>query len=240
MALRIRYQYPTGSSLGYSIERVSDGTFFDFQTSAFSATPTTLIATLPEDSGNFAGRYKQTLSPTPQSQFTNGDYVVTIHNTSASNLVVGELVVAMFGGDDATVFPTGGSASDPWATLLPGSYAAGTAGAILGGNLDVKISTRSTYAGGPVASVSSPVTVGTNSDKTGYTLASNGLDSITVESGVNVRQALSPILAASAGVILGSGTGTIIIKGGNTSVTRITASTDNAGNRTSVSLTLPL
>ena len=65
MALRIRYQYPTGSSLGYSIERVSDGTYFNFQTSTFSATPTTPIAALPEDSGNFLGRYKLTLSPTP-------------------------------------------------------------------------------------------------------------------------------------------------------------------------------
>ncbi len=46
-------------------------------------------------------------------------------------------------------------------------------------NLDATISSRSTYAGGPVASVtgsvgsvSSPVTVGTNNDKTGYALTS--------------------------------------------------------------------
>ena len=31
-------------------------------------------------------------------------------------------------------------------------------------------STRSTYAGGPVAGVTSPVTVGTNNDKAGYQL----------------------------------------------------------------------
>jgi len=30
MALRIRFQYPTGGSLGYSIERLADGLFFDF------------------------------------------------------------------------------------------------------------------------------------------------------------------------------------------------------------------
>jgi hypothetical protein len=34
--------------------------------------------------------------------------------------------------------------------------------------LDANISTRSTFNGGPVASVVSPVTVGTNNDKTGY------------------------------------------------------------------------
>lgn len=38
-------------------------------------------------------------------------------------------------------------------------------------NLDAAISTRSTYAGGAVASVTAAVTVGTNNDKTGYSLS---------------------------------------------------------------------
>jgi hypothetical protein len=83
------------------------------------------------------------------------------------------------------------------------------------------------------------VTVGTNNDKGGYVLASSGLDAISIEGGVNARQALSPILAACAGVIAGAGTGVIVIKGGNSSTTRITATTDNSGNRSSVTLTLP-
>ncbi len=70
-------------------------------------------------------------------------------------------------------------------------------------------------------------------------LAPSGLDAIPIENGVNARQALTPILAASAGVLLGAGTGTVIIKGGNTPVTRITATTDNAGNRTAVTLSIP-
>lgn len=37
-------------------------------------------------------------------------------------------------------------------------------------NLDAAVSSRSTYAGGAVASVTASVTVGTNSDKTGYSL----------------------------------------------------------------------
>jgi hypothetical protein len=239
MPIRIRYQYTTGSTLGYSIERLSDGTFYDFNSQVFTATPATLIASLPEDTGSFLGRYKTTLVSTPTSQFTNGDYVVTVHNT-ASNLVVGELPVVMYSGSDNTVIPGNGSGgSDPWATSLPGSYAPGTAGAILGSNLDVKVSSRSTFAGGSVSSVTGPVTVGTNNDKAGYSLASSGLDAITIETGVNARQALSPILAASAGVLIGAGTGTIVIKGGNTALTRVTATTDNAGNRTAVVLSLP-
>ena len=132
-----------------------------------------------------------------------------------------------------------GPSSIPGPSCCPGSYTAGTAGAILGQNLDARISTRSTYAGGAVASVTAPVTVGTNNDKAGYVLSSAGLDAIAIEAGVNARQALSPILAASAGVVAGAGTGVIVIKGGNSATTRITATTDNAGNRSSVTLTLP-
>jgi hypothetical protein len=97
----------------------------------------------------------------------------------------------------------------------------------------------SAYAGGAVASVTAPVTAGTVTDKTGYSLAAAGLDAVMVEAGVNARQALSPILAAAAGVLSGAGSGTIIIKGGNVATTRITASTDASGNRNSVTLNLP-
>jgi hypothetical protein len=240
MALRIRFQYPTASQLGYSIERLNDGSFYDFSNGTFVSVPATPIVILPEDTGIFVGRYKVTLTPTPIGQFTDGDYVVTVHDQAASSNVVAELAATMHAGDDATVIPQpGGSGIDPWSVALPGSYTAGTAGAILGQNLDARISTRSTYAGGVVAAVAAPVTVGTINDKVGYTLAPSGLDAIQVESGVNARQALSPILAASAGVVAGAGTGVIIIKGGNSSTTRITATTDNAGNRSSVTLTLP-
>ena len=240
MALRIRFQYQTGSQLGYSIERLSDGSLYDFSNGTFVASPATPISSLPEDTGIFVGRYKVTLTPTPVAQFTDGDYAVTVHDQAASNNVVAELAATMHGGDDASVIPqTSGSVIDPWSVSLPGSYAAGTAGAIVGQNLDARVSSRSTYAGGVVAAVAAPVTVGTVNDKAGYTLAPSGLDAIQVESGVNARQALSPILAASAGVVSGAGTGLVVIKGGNSSTTRITATTDNAGNRSAVSLTLP-
>ena len=55
MALRIRFQYPTGSTLGYSIERLSDGTVLRlFRRNSFVSAPvTTQISSLPEDSGIF-------------------------------------------------------------------------------------------------------------------------------------------------------------------------------------------
>lgn len=71
------------------------------------------------------------------------------------------------------------------------------------------------------------------------TLAANGLDAVIVETGMNARQALSPIAAASAGVLSGAGSGTIVIKGANVATTRITATVDGAGNRTGIVLNLP-
>ena len=240
MALRIRFQYPTGSKLGFSIERLVDGLYLDFSTGTFVATPVTPISSLPEDSGVFLGRYKLTLSPTPVAQFVDGDYVVTVHDQANSNIVLAELGATIHAGDDASVIPqSAASVVDPWTVSLPGAYAAGSAGAVLGTNLDARVSTRSTYAGGVVAGVTAPVTVGTNNDKLGYLLAASGLDAVPIEAGVNARQALSPILAASAGIVAGAGTGVIVIKGGNSTTTRITATTDNAGNRSSVVLTLP-
>jgi hypothetical protein len=275
--LRIRYQYQPGASLGYSIERLSDGTYWDFSTSGstagmFCTNPASCIQALLEDAGNFCGRYCTTLT-TPSAQFADGAYCVTIHNTAASNQVVGELTVVMHGGDDSPVFlGSTTSGDDPWSTVLPGSYPAGTAGAILGANLDAAVSSRlagsaytapdNTDIAALVASVGSGLhaeldsvkaqtdrltftganlntNVQINSDKAGYQLAPNGVDSITVETGVNVRQALAPILAAAAGVLSGAGTGTIVIKGGNVSTTRIAATTDSSGNRTSVTLSLP-
>jgi hypothetical protein len=54
---------------------------------------------------------------------------------------------------------SGGAASDPLANPLSTYTASGTVGKVLADNLDAKVSSRSTYAGGPVASVSAPVTL---------------------------------------------------------------------------------
>jgi hypothetical protein len=179
MGLRIRFQYQTAALLGFSIERLNDGLLYDFANTGptantFAAIPSVGIASLPEDTGVFVGRYKSNLSATPPSQFVDGDYCVTIHNLAGNNIAVGELRLEMHAGDDGPVFPTQAGGIDPWASILPGSYPAGSAGAVVGTNLDTKISSRSTYSGGAVASVTAPVTVGLNNDKIGYSLSSAG------------------------------------------------------------------
>ena len=412
MALRIRFQYLTGASLGYSVERLADGLLLDQADLTFKATPTTPIANLAESATPFLGIYKATLANTPVAQFSNGNYAINVHNAASANQTIAILPAQMVSGDDNAV-NTGGSGGSVDLTGIPQSvwnyaltanttagtfgqlvkdnidakvstrstfaggpvqsvtspvsvdlsgipqnvwnyavsanttagslgqlvkdnldvkvstrstfaggavqsvtspvsvdlsgipqnvwnyaltsistagsvgqlvkdnidakvstrstfaggavqsvtspvtvdlsgipqnvwnYAvsanttAGSLGQLVKDNLDAKVSTRSTFAGGAVQSVTSPVTVGTNQDKTGYALAGSGLDAVLVEPGVNARQALAPILAATAGVISGAGSGQITIKGGSTTTTRILANTDAMGNRTSVILTLP-
>lgn len=191
-------------------------------------------------------------------------------------------------GSTGAALNAAGSAGDPWATALPGAYGAGTAGNIVGNNLDATVSSRSTFAGGAVASVTGnvggnvvgsvgsvtagvtvttnndktgysltqsfpanfaalaitvggAVTAGTVSDKTGYALSSAGLDSVTIESGLNARQALSIIASASAGVLAGAATSTVTIAAAGVPATnRVTASVDSNGNRSAVTLNPPV
>lgn len=71
------------------------------------------------------------------------------------------------------------------------------------------------------------------------TLASNGLDSITIETGLNARQALALIAAAEAGKVSGAEANAPVFKGAGVATTRITATCDAAGNRTAVTLSPP-
>lgn len=57
-----------------------------------------------------------------------------------------------------------------WDALTSALTTVGSIGKLLVTNIDTTISSRSTYSGGAVASVTAAVTVGTNNDKTGYAL----------------------------------------------------------------------
>lgn len=53
-------------------------------------------------------------------------------------------------GSTGAALNAAGAAGDPWSTMLPGAYGAGTAGDIIGNNLDAAISTRSTLTAADV------------------------------------------------------------------------------------------
>ena len=177
--------------------------------------------------------------------------VTGLTNDTIADQVWDEILSGHAGvGSAGAALSAAGGSGDPWSTALPGAYGAGTAGYILGTNLDAAISSRSTYAGADTAGtttllsrVTAAVALAGSAPSwyatTGLKLASDGLDSVVIETGVNARQAVSAILASAAGVLSGADTGTVVIKGGNVATTRITATTDADGNRSAITLNLP-
>jgi len=61
-------------------------------------------------------------------------------------------------GSTGAALNAAGAAGDPWSTALPGAYGAGTAGKIIGDNINATISSRSTYAGGDTAGTTTLLT----------------------------------------------------------------------------------
>ncbi|WP_435015700.1 hypothetical protein TA3x_003246 [Tundrisphaera sp. TA3] len=158
---------------------------------------------------------------------TAGNLIASIATADAIGSILASTPVAIKAGGITTSSFAAGAA-----VPLPATAPAGYGGSSL--------TTAQVQAACASAITATPATVGKVNDKSGYLLAASGLDATSVEAGVNARQALSMILAASAGVISGSGTGSITIKGANSTATRITAITDNAGNRSSIQLNLPI
>jgi hypothetical protein len=176
------------------------------------------------DSTNMPGLYRLDI---PDAALATGVNAVVVMLKGATNMVPCVLEVELTATDNQ----------------------AATTGGIT--NLDATISSRSTYAGGAVASVTgavgsvtAAVTVGTNNDKTGYALSSAGNNSTAdalldranaVEAGATPRQSLRLILAALAGKLSGAATSTVIIRNAVAdSKDRIVATVDADGNRSSV------
>lgn len=86
-----------------------------------------------------------------------------------------------------------------------------------------------------------PFTVEFQSDVLGLPakLASDGLDSITIEAGLNLRQAVALIAAAELGKVSGAEANNPVFRGAGVATTRIAATCDASGNRTVVTLTPP-
>lgn len=103
--LRIRYRNAAGLSLGFSIERLADGLFYDFDDDTFKSTPTTPTADLTAGTDYLLGEYAETLDPLDTGQFTDGDYKIGIHDRNVSNLEIDLVRATIFNGDDTTQPP---------------------------------------------------------------------------------------------------------------------------------------
>ena len=75
-------------------------------------------------------------------------------------------------------------------------------------------------------------------DKDGFALSATGLDTIVIETGVTAPEALRAMSAVLAGEVAGMDTNMPAFKGISSATTRVSANTDEDGNRSSVSLNL--
>jgi hypothetical protein len=116
MALHPETSAATGSSIGYSIRRLSDRLLYDFSDGNFKSNPITGIQAITESSGNYAGTFGVTLTPTPTSQFPDGFYRIYFHDLSSANVVLDISLAQMSAGDDLTIASGtggGGTAASP-------------------------------------------------------------------------------------------------------------------------------
>lgn len=70
-------------------------------------------------------------------------------------------------GSTAAALNAAGSAGDPWSTALPGAYGAGTAGKIIGDNINATVSSRSSHSAADVWAVGTRALT----DKAGFTIS---------------------------------------------------------------------
>jgi hypothetical protein len=182
------------------------------------------------------GWYDLTLSTTATN--TVGELLIVINDDSlilplfAVFQVVEEAVYDALFAAGANAF-SGAAGSTTLTALATGAI---TAAVIADGAIDT-----ATFASGTtIPRVTLADVLTSNSDKTGYSLAAAGLDSVVIETGMNARQAMSVIASASAGVLAGAATTTVTIAAAGVSATnRVTATVDSSGNRSAVTLSLP-
>lgn len=170
-------------------------------------------------------------------------------------------------GSTGAALNAAGGAGDPWTTSLPGAYGAGTAGFIIGTNLDAPVSAVQTdtdniqtrlpaaLVGGRIdASVgavaanaitaASIATGAIDADAIAADAANEIADALldradAIEVGLTLRQAMRVEAAAAGGKLSGAATATVTIRNAQAdSKDRIVASVDANGNRSAVTLDL--
>jgi hypothetical protein len=111
------------------------------------------------------------LDATVSSRLATAGYTAPPSAASISDAVWEEAIADHSGtvGSTAEQLAAAGAAGDPWATAIPGAYGAGTAGKIVGDNLNATVSSR--------ASQASVDTVDTNVDSI---LADTGTDGVVL------------------------------------------------------------
>lgn len=231
--------------------------------SGSNAGTTTLAALTITGATTHTGNVAMAGGLTVTQSTTNGAGVSITGNGTGAGLAIAAgatgkgMAITTTAGDGLSILPAGGHAivATGQGTSKHGIIATGgTAGTSDGfscvagtGGVPIRGDHTGSITGnlsGSVGSVTNDVGITQGgADKvwgtTARTLTAAGLDAVVIESGVNLRQAISVIAAAEVGLVSGADTGSFIIKGADVATTRIEATTDEYGNRSVVTLTLP-
>jgi hypothetical protein len=150
------------------------------------------------------------------------DAVATSHNTA---LTLGNKLNAA------------ASATDPWGVALPGAYGAGTAGSIVGSNLDATVSSRASQTSATAIKAktdllpSAPAAV--SDIPTASTIAA-AVWAYVVEGAHTARDYMRLLASASFAKLSGAATTTVAIRDVGDTKDRIVATVDVDGNRTAI------
>ena len=134
--------YATIQALNKNNFWTTGNTFEAFNAAHWANYTTLAVAELTGSNGTYVASF-------PAGITSADEYTVVIRQKAGSSNAVTDPVIAI-----GTITWNGAAAetlnsispTDPWAIALPGSYSSGSAGSIVGNNLNAAVSTRSTYA----------------------------------------------------------------------------------------------
>jgi hypothetical protein len=114
--LRVRVRHFAGEPIGFVVERLADGLFYDPATKNFAAaTPGATIALAPTPGGGaWPGVFRGAVDC---SNWPDGAYAVYVFNVTSAQIIDGPLEAIIRNGDDAPYFAPGGGPKS-W-TLTP-------------------------------------------------------------------------------------------------------------------------
>lgn len=221
-----------GDKTGYTVSTVSDKTGYSLSAAGMALFFTTDTTKTYADSVN-GSVVKEIADNAGGSALTVQDIVDGVWDEAIS----GHLTSATTG----AALNAAGSAGDPWSTPLPGAYGSGTAGYIIGNNINATISSRSSHSAADVWAVTTRLlTAGTNislAKGTGIT-GFNDLSAAQVNSEVDTAlsdikldKLLNSTSTLSSDVALGSVIGQLLDNGTSWSFDRTTDSLEALRDR---------
>lgn len=144
-----------------------------------------------------------TFAPPLTQAVSTQTYVILPHVSAWDDTLAEHLI----SGSTGAALNAAGSAGDPWNTALPGAYGAGTAGKIIGDNVNATISSRSSHSAADVWAVATrTLTAFDASFKTGYALSAAGVQAIwdALTSALSTVGSIGKLLVDNINATIGS------------------------------------